>query len=218
MCIKKEDRLKMPIQNGMVMKKKPKIVIASKPVSSGKKRLISPNHLGRLAVDSLITSPVKSEPKEIKEDTKVRAGTNTEVCLHQLWSHPHLKTFLEAAFLTVCPCGAVDLAGLVSPDTAVVPHDAPPEESPAGVATNGSVVLVSSCCSPTDEALRAEVCLPGLPSAPPCRHHLALLVLHHHSVVLLPVLVQITRVPSPVLLRVAGGGNRHEHCVLLGQL
>ena len=41
MCIKKEDLLKMPIQNGMVMKKKPKIVIASKPASSGKKRLIS---------------------------------------------------------------------------------------------------------------------------------------------------------------------------------
>jgi len=81
MCIKKEDPLKMPIQNGMVMKKKPKIVIASKPVSSGKKRLISPNHLGRLAVDSLITSPVKSEPKEIKEDTKVRAGTRAFISI-----------------------------------------------------------------------------------------------------------------------------------------
>ena len=63
------------------MKKKPNIVIASKPASSGKKRLISPNHLGRLAVDSLITSPVKSEPKEIKEDTKVRAGTRAFISI-----------------------------------------------------------------------------------------------------------------------------------------
>ena len=54
MCIKKEDRLKMPIQNGIVMKKKPKIAITSKPASSGKKRLISPNHLWRLAANSII--------------------------------------------------------------------------------------------------------------------------------------------------------------------
>jgi len=79
MCIKKEDPLKMPIQNGMVMKKKPKIVLASKPASSGKKRLITPNHLW--SADSLITSPVKSEPKEIKEDTKVRAGTRAFISI-----------------------------------------------------------------------------------------------------------------------------------------
>ena len=81
MCIKKEDPLKMPIQNGMVMKKKPKIVITTKPAPSGKKRLISPNHLGRLAADTLITSPVKSEPKEVKEDTKVRAGTRAFISI-----------------------------------------------------------------------------------------------------------------------------------------
>ena len=88
MCIKKEDPLKMPVQNGMVKKKQPKIVIKTTtnpaPSSGNKKRLISSNQLGRLAADSLITSPplVKSEPQEVKEaDSKVRAGTRAFISI-----------------------------------------------------------------------------------------------------------------------------------------
>ena len=88
MCIKKEDPLKMPVQNGMVKKKQPKIVIKTTtnpaPSSGNKKRLISSNQLGRLAADSLITSPplVKSEPQEVKEAaSKVRAGTRAFISI-----------------------------------------------------------------------------------------------------------------------------------------
>ena len=88
MCIKKEDPLKMPVQNGMVKKKQPKIVIKTTtnpaPSSGNKKRFISSNQLGRLAADSLITSPplVKSEPQEVKEaDSKVRAGTRAFISI-----------------------------------------------------------------------------------------------------------------------------------------